>query len=108
MRRSSESADQLAPRFGSLAGVLVLVRSGRVSDAAGKATERKQGPNAAEFRFDPIVSRGSASTWTDACSDSAHRKTAGDRARGTSGYESGASGDDCLGGVQSSSAGAVG
>jgi hypothetical protein len=44
------------------------------------ATERKPGPSAGEFRFEPIVSRGSASTWTDGFSVSAHRENAGVRA----------------------------
>ena len=41
-------------------------RSGSGADTLARATERKPGPSAGEFRFDPIGSRGSASTWTDA------------------------------------------
>ena len=40
-----------------------------VGGSLGRTRERKPGPSAAEFRFDPIASRGSASTWTDGRTD---------------------------------------
>ena len=50
-------------------------RSGsqRLGSPAAQRSGRPD-PSAGEFRFDPIVSRGSASTWTDRCSVSALRR----------------------------------
>jgi hypothetical protein len=78
-RRASVATDCCStPKAATPARRLLRANSGSVVETPAAAMERKPGPSAAEFRFDPIVIRGSAaSTWTDACSDSARCRALG-------------------------------
>jgi hypothetical protein len=62
-RNHARPACRRAPGVGGRASALArTTASSSRSLTAGSATEQKPGPSAEEFRFEPIVSKGSAST----------------------------------------------